>query len=365
MSTTALYDKHVQAGGRMGEYCGSETALAFGDPRTELAALLSGCGVYDLGWRACFRITGPDRVRWLNGMVSNNVRDLYPGQGNYNFVLNSQGRIQGDLYVYNRGEDLVAATERPQLAILLPLLRKYIIMDRVELTDISSELSAIGLQGPRAPEILANAGFAAPLPAALELTQSIWRGHEVWLTRMAGEHFAIYEIWAAPTLIPELWDALVAAGAAPVGMDAREMFRVAAGIPRYGIDIRDRDLPQETAQSQALNFSKGCYIGQEIVERIRSRGSVHRTFAGFVIDGPPPSPGSKVQVDGKDTGEITSALAVPAANAGGCVTLGLGYLRREAAKPGATVNINGMSAQVSDLPFACVRTTLSNTRVGN
>ena len=99
------------------------------------------------------------------------------------------------------------------------------------------------------------------------------------------------------------------------------------GIPRYGIDIRERDLPQETEQERALNFSKGCYVGQEIVERIRSRGQVRRKFTGFEVNGPLPSPGSKVLVDGKEVGEITSAASLPLS--GGERRVALGYIRRE------------------------------------
>jgi len=140
-----------------------------------------------------------------------------------------------------------------------------------------------------------------------------------------------------------------------------EMFRIAAGIPRYGIDIRERDLPQETGQMQALDFSKGCYIGQEIVERVRSRGNVHRTLVGFTVDGPVPAPGTKVQAAGKDAGEITSALATPTDH--GDRVLALGYIRREFAKPGTDADLGGVHATVARLPFSEVfRSELSNAQ---
>ncbi len=125
------------------------------------------------------------------------------------------------------------------------------------------------------------------------------------------------------------------------------------GVPRFGIDLRERDLPQETGQQHALNFAKGCYIGQEIVERIRSRGNVHRMFTGFEVRGnpavEPPAPGTKVRVNDKDVGEITSAARIPFPD--GERTLALGYVRREAAPPGATVQIGEQSATVQTLPF--------------
>lgn len=298
MSKTPLYEKIASSGARAGEYCGAETSLGFTDPRSEFAALVRGCGVYDLGWRAHFRISGRDRVRWLNSMVSNNIRELPPRRGNYNFVLTPQAHIQGDLYVFNLGDYFIAGTERSQFDKLLALLRRYIIMDKVELTGLDEELTAIGLQGPSAREVLDNAGFRGPLPQSMELAESAWRGETLMVTRM-DERFETYEIWLPPAAAFAVWDALIGSGATPVGTETIEMFRVSAGRPRYGLDIRERDLPQETGQLQALSFTKGCYIGQEIVERIRSRGSVHRLFTGLTVQLPLPQQGQKSKLRGK------------------------------------------------------------------
>ena len=344
---TSLHDK-LSAAAVMGPYCGAQTALSFGDPRAEFFALREGCGIYDLGWRARFRISGKDSTRWLNGMVTNNIRDLQPGHGTYNFVLNPQGRIQGDLYVYRLGDEYLAGTEREQAERLIPLLQRYIIMDKVELKPLDDEFTAIGVQGPEARKVMQQAGFAEDV-RPMQITKTSWNDVPTLLTRMADEKYLSYEIWCPPEYAGRIWDALVAAGAKPVGMQALEMFRVAAGIPRYGQDIHDRDLPQETEQHQALNFTKGCYIGQEIVERIRSRGAVHRTFTGFVVEGDAPQPGTKIHADGKEVGEITSALRVPSKD--GDKTLALGSLRREVAKPGSLVQVGGTSATVSSLPF--------------
>jgi aminomethyltransferase len=158
------------------------------------------------------------------------------------------------------------------------------------------------------------------------------------------------ELWLTSAQAPALWDALVKAGATPTGAEALEMARIAAGIPRYGLDIRERDLPQETGQMRALSFTKGCYIGQEIVERIRARGSLHRAFAGFrILEGPLPVPGTKAQAAGKDVGEITSAAMLPAQE--GEIAVALGYVRKEAGAPGATVEIGTCKARIETLPF--------------
>src|ERR1700683_2500599 len=127
----------------------SSSASNSGKTRDEFQALLSRCGLYDLSWRAKIALTGGDRVRWLNGMVSNNVRDLAPGHGVYAFLLNAQGRIQADLYVFQRGESLLVDTERVQLEKVLQLFDRYIIADDVEIADIGDRIAALGLTGPQ------------------------------------------------------------------------------------------------------------------------------------------------------------------------------------------------------------------------
>lgn len=350
MIRTPLYDTLASSGAHMGEYSGVETAVVFADPPSEFRALVSGCAIYDLGWRAKIELTGTDRVRWLNGMVTNNIKDLPRNRGNYSFVLNPQGRILGDLYAYNRGDSILIDTERSQVENLLKLFDHYIIMDDVEVQDRSDTIAAIGLQGKRSPEILKQAGLAIPHLEPMQIADLTWNSVEVSLTRMVSDDFLTFEIWAAPAAMPEIWKALVAAGAKPVGSDALEKFRVMIGFPKYGTDIRERDLPQETQQSHALNFSKGCYVGQEIVERIRSRGNVHRTFHGFVLNGETPERGAKLQADGKEVGELTSVNRIPAAREEHPVALG--YIRREALERGAKITYAGGEAQPAKVPFS-------------
>jgi folate-binding protein YgfZ len=319
-------------------HSGVTAASGFGDPRAEFHALLSGCGIYDLSGRAKIAVTGGDRVRWLNGMVSNNVRDLAPGHGVYAFMLNAQGRIQADLYVFQRGDSLLVDTDRGQREKVLQLFDRYIIADDVEIADISDQLTALGLAGPESRNVLKRAGIAVPDLAPLEscspkcdcacdcLQCTVLRT-DMRTDDPAGTS---YEIWLAPDKLKTTWDALVAAGATAVGTDALELRRISFGIPRYGVDIRERDLPQETGQARALNFTKGCYLGQEIVERIRSRGAVHRQFMSFAVEGTLPEPGTKILAEEKEVGEITSSAILPLP--GGDRPVALGYLRREAAE---------------------------------
>ncbi len=348
MGLTALQKNGAGLGAaEVGEYRGAETAARFADPQVEFAALRGGCGVYDLGFRAKISLTGGDRVRWLNGMVTNNIRDLGVGQGVYAFLLNPQGHILGDLYAYNRGESITVDTDCSQMEKILATFDHYIIMDDVEVTNLSEQLTALGISGPKSDEVLAKAGFAVSEMQTLQLQASSWQGTDCALVRDDGADLS-YEISLAPDGVRQLWDALLAAGATAVGSEELESHRIAMGIPRYGVDIRERDLPQETEQTRALNFNKGCYVGQEIVERIRSRGAVHRKFSGFAtVQGNGIAPGAKIVVGEREVGEITSV----ASTAGGERAMALGYIRREAAVPGKEVLIGATRAVVAELPF--------------
>jgi folate-binding protein YgfZ len=321
----------------------------FGKVTDEFAALKSTCGVYDLSQRAKIRLTGSDRVRWLNGMVTNNIRDLAPDHGVYAFLLNPQGHILGDMITYQRGDSLLVETDQAQLAKILATFDHYIIMDDVEVTNVSDSIATVGVTGPNCATVLDAAGIKVPQLEPLQVAESSWQ--QMSLSVVRGDHDSrlSYAIWIAPERAADLRASLEAAGAKVIGQDALELYRIALGIPRYGHDIRERDLPQETEQQRALNFNKGCYVGQEIVERIRSRGNVHRKFTGFAMEGAAPAPGTKIQANAKDVGEITSSAVIPTSDAGQAVALG--YLRRELAIPGKELEIAGTRALVSELPF--------------
>jgi len=317
--------------------------------RAEFGDLISGCGVYDLNSRGRIAVTGSDRVRWLNGMVTNNIRDLAPGQGVYAFLLNPQGRILGDMHAYNVGESLAVDADTAQLPKILETFDRYIIMDDVEVADISDRASAIGIAGPKTRSILNTAGLVLPPLQPLHLSASQWQEKEISIVRGDNPKIETYELWLSSENAKALLAALTGAGATQVSGNALEWLRIVSGIPRYGTDIREKDLPQETRQERALNFSKGCYIGQEIVERIRSRGTVHRQFTGFAIEGLLPEPGAELHVEGKKVGEITSVASLPLGT--GVRNIGLGYMRREVAVGSKPLDGERFQATPVSLPF--------------
>ena len=333
------------------QYRGAETVSSFSNSTEELAPLLNAVGVYDLGWRRLIRCSGEDRVRWLNGMVTNFVGNLDENAGCYAFVLNAQGRIQGDLDIYRRADSLWLETDAAQIDALTAFLDHYIIMDDVTL-ELQPSWTALGIAGPRAAASVAEAGL--PVPSRrddpLHLSETTWQGHSVVVIAAHSPLVPRYEIWIERESVLAMWNALVGAGGLPCGVDAIESLRVLEGTPAYSADITAKDLPQETNQMRALHFNKGCYLGQEIVERIHSRGNVHRTFAGFFLADGNPTPGTPLLSEGKPVGEITSVARVVLPGIGERI-VALGNIRREALERKSDLRAGETVARPSPLPF--------------
>jgi folate-binding protein YgfZ len=349
-------------------YHGAMTPQELDAPEAEIEALSRGAAVHDLGWMRRVEVRGGDRFRWLSGMVTNTVNDLFPNTGAWNLVLNAQGHIQGDLTVWREGEELSPQRRKPagdrpkaapdgpnrdlgtpfagesglelemaadQMEKLLAHLNKFIIMDDVELVPQGEEQAreagsetAIGLTGPLADEVLERVGLPV-ISSAMSGLSVEWNGWDLRILRVYGVLGKRYEFWLPSAGLTKLWSCLRTGGAMPVGCAALEKFRIAEGIPAYGVDMIERDLPQETSQMRALHFAKGCYLGQEIVERIRSRGNVHRHLRPLELEGPVPAAGTELTLDdGTEAGEITSAAELPLP--GGRRTFALGKIRSEA-----------------------------------
>ncbi len=319
----------------------------------DLQTILTGAAFAPITDRAFLRITGPDAARWLNGMVTNNVQALAPGEGNENFLLNAQGRIGGTATIYREPDGSAPAyvlqTDRTQIDAIQQLLDRFIIMDDVELTRMDFYGDELLLLGPKAAEVLRQIDdplLGKTLSDLGPLRLGYYRLTAEQVTTPAPGLVPRFFVTAEPAL-EMLANMAREAGALPVSPEALEALRVLEARPRYGVDIRNtdtaKDLPQETNQPQALHFAKGCYVGQEIVERIRSRGQVHRLFTPFRLEGAPPaSLPAPLEANGKPAGELTSAA--PVLTTEGPVWLALGYARREALDTHAALTYPGGTA---------------------
>ena len=310
--------------------------------------------------RAFLRVTGSDATRWLNGMVTNSVAALKPGEGNYNFLLNAQGRIQGDCLLFREPSPAepptyLLVTEGAQLEAIQAHLDCFIIMDDVELTPAYAEEAGLLLLGPEAAAHLPALHLPVlhlPVPDPLQLVLADTPHGAVLLFTPPATSVPRFELRAPAATLQVLAAELVAASVPEVTSGTLEQLRIYEGTPRFGTDIRNsetaRELPQETNQTHALHFSKGCYLGQEIVERIHSRGQVHRIFTAFELEGSLPTLPATLQANGKSIGELTSAT--PVELDGTTPLLALGYCRREALESRTTLTYPGGTALPRTLP---------------
>jgi aminomethyltransferase len=266
-------------------------------------ALRGGAAWLDLSARGRMTARGRDRVRLLHNITSNEIKKMTPGAGCYAFLLNPQGRIQADLNLLCFADHFLIDTEPDLREKVQQLIRRYIIADQVELEDVTTQTAAIGVEGPMAESLqLPDGCTKAPFS----------------LTGQPG-----IRIYCAAGEMARIVGQLEAAGARPATSDDARLVRIENGKPRYGEDIGETSLPQETQQMHAVSFTKGCYLGQEIVERIRTQGHVNKKLVRLEIDGSEPvEPGARLMVGGQEA-EITSSIYSPHF----AKVIALGYVR--------------------------------------
>jgi folate-binding protein YgfZ len=310
--------------------------LSANDPGYQ--ALRSAAAWLDLSARGKIIATGEDRARLLHAMTTNQVKELRPGDGCYAFFLNPQGRILADVNLFCRENDFLLDVEPETRESLYQHLDHYIIADDVTLEDATDRLATLALEGPQAVAMAASLGVTVP---EKPWAHSAWNNVTVANVSSTGEPAlrfffpvdekqALIEKFALPEASPQ----------------AARVVRLENFQPRFGEDILSITLSQETQQSHAVNFNKGCYIGQEIVERVRSRGLVHRLLAGVEIDSTdPPEPDTRLFQGDQDAGKISSAAFSPALGK----VVAMAYVRRELAEPGTVLTVNGHAAVVRAL----------------
>ena len=342
-------------------------------PQT-LQELFAAAAFAELPSRGLLRIAGPDATRWLNGMVTASAQSLADGSGAYTFLLNSQGRILGDGTLYREGDAFLLSTEASQAEGLQTHLERYIIMDDVELSLLPAA-AALLVAGPAAVERLIELDITAPTTAtgpdsgiasgiatgpATGIAQQDFVGSPLSLMTQHTQLLPRIEITGPAEAIAALAGTLRAAGVPAMTPQDLLALRLMEGTPLYGTDITERDLPQETAQDRALHFSKGCYLGQEIVERIHSRGQVHRLLQLFELSVPVPAEQLPIALTmpgdpAKSVGSLTSTVSFEFGSRQ--INLGLGIVRREASVNGSSLRYAGGEASPVTIPFDPTRST--------
>lgn len=303
--------------------------------------LREGAAWIDLSARGKIRVTGEDRARLLHAMSTNSVKDLSEGAGIYLFFLSDKGRILADAYLYDFGDDMLLDTEPETAVKLRDHLDGFIIADDVTLEDETEQWAVIGLEGPKSIEAGTGAGLAVPANK-----YSVVEWGSGFITRVSSTGAEGLRIFVPRAEKDKVVQHLEAAGVPNATAAEARIVRIENGVPRYGEEITERYLVQETQALHAVHSNKGCYLGQEIVERVRSRGQVHRLLTPIRIAGEAvPAAGVKLRADSADVGEISSAVYSPALKE----VAAMAYMRAEALqkKPAMHVAESGAAARVA------------------
>jgi tRNA-modifying protein YgfZ len=300
-------------------------------------ALRASAAWIDLSGRGKIRMTGDDRVRLLHAMATQHVHGIKPGGGAYTFFLNAQGRILADANIFGFEDHFLLDTEPETRQKLVEHLDRFIIADDVTLEDVTDSVATIAIEGPAAADVLARLG--APVPA-VPFGTAAW--NEKIIARVSstgGEGFFVF----LPTAVKDSFLSSLQGIPQATAEDAR-IVRLEHAHPRYGDEISERYLVQETAQLHAVHFSKGCYLGQEIVERVRSRAQIHRILRRLEIEGAtPPEPGTKIKSGDADAAEIASAAYSPGLGK----VVAIAYVRTPFAEPGTEIASESFQGRVS------------------
>ena len=361
MAALALHEFHQALNARFVELDGAERVSDYGNALAEHAALRASAGVIDLSFRSRLCLTGADRQRFLNGQVTNNVKDLKPGQGCYAALVTAKGKMVSDLNIFCLPDELLLDFEPGLSGTVVQRFEKYIIADDVQLVDAAPHYGLLSVQGPKSGEVVnqLELGFKLPdTPLHFTHTKDSMLG-EIYCMNQPRLATAGFDLFVPVAALGAVADKLVAAakkvGGCAGGWQALEMARIEAGLPRFGADMDETNLaPEAGLDERAISYSKGCYIGQEVIARIRTYGQVAKSLRGLLLpDELPelPKRGDKLFHDGKECGFITSALASPAFHR----TIALGYVRRECNEPGTELRLRfeekEFPAQIVPLPF--------------
>jgi folate-binding protein YgfZ len=361
MRALPLHDFHQRSNGQFMDLNGLEAVAQYGDVFREHAALRDIGGVIDLSLRGRLCLTGADRQRFLNGQVTNNVNDLKTGEGCYAALVTSKAKMVSDLNIYLLENEILLDFEPGFGEAISQRLEKHLIADDVQVLDVAPHYGLLSIQGPEAKEVVRRLELGVEPPSKGMSFVSTKDGAfgELYLMNQPRLGTTGFDLFVPLTAIEPAAEALLravkAVGGRLCGWQALEMARIEAGVPRFGVDMDETNLPPETGlEARAISYSKGCYTGQEVIARIRTYGQVAKALRGLRLADDLrelPKKGDKLYKGDKEVGYITSALASPTLKG----NLALGYVRREANQIGTELCLRTAPGEskvtIVELPF--------------
>lgn len=361
MNPLALHEFHHGLNAAFGEVNGMEVVLHYGDTVAEHAVLRQAVGVVDLGFRSRICLTGADRVRFLHGQVTNDVKRLGAGEGCYAALVTAKGKMESDLNIYCLQDELLLDFEPGLTEKISQRLEKFIVADDVQVVDVAPHYGLLSVQGPKAETVVRALEIFSELPSkpfqSVKITEATLG--EIYLVNQPRVGLAGLDLFVPLNSLVAVADKLIAAaksvGGRAIGWDALEVARIEAGIPRFGLDMDETNIPLEGGiEAGAVSYTKGCYIGQEVINRIHTIGHVNKELRGLRLEGglkSLPAKGDKLFHEGKEAGYITSAVKSPVIDA----LVALAYVRREHNQIGTELVLRradgAARGRIVELPF--------------
>lgn len=348
-----LTDLHQRNGAVFVEQDGWLVPEHFGDLAAEYESVRKSAGLFDLSHRALLQFTGADRVSFLQGMLSNDLRPLKMFDGQQATILTQQGKVIADVRVLCAMNSIYLDFWEPLKDKILAHLNRYLVADDVEISDPSDQWKMLSLQGASAQNMLGEVFAHAELPSELNRHGMVqFDDAPVCVVRADHTGHNGFDLIVQDAQLLGLANQLTKLGASWVGESAQNILRVEAGMPRYGVDFSEENLLLEVGLENAYSYTKGCYLGQEVVERIRSRGHVNRKLCGLLIDGAMPANADhRIFADDHEVGKITSSVISLALDR----PIAMGYVHKDFCTPGTRLTlrhgVQSIAATVSQLPF--------------
>lgn len=322
---------------------GGEVAAHFGAVEAEYEALVEGVGIVARNWPDHLRVRGEDRIAYLNGKVTCEIEGVRPGQGVYGFILDAKGHIQADAVIRVFRDEVWLELPSGRGPRILEHLERFIVIDRVEIEPLVDRMP-LTLVGPRVPALRTSLSEVAALPdRPWQIGRSaLVSGSEIPVSADGRWGGPAVTFWPSVSEVPDLVRALLSAGrqfdARLVGFRAVDRIRIEAGIPWFGRDFNEANLPQETGEDKAVSYDKGCYLGQEVVARLHYRGQVSKILCGLEIEaGEAPEAGAALALEDRRAGTLTSVTVSPRLGS----LVGLAMLQRRAAETGTRLDVEG------------------------
>ena len=364
MNPLMLHEFHHGLRARFSELNGAEITADYGDWPAEHAALRANAGVIDLSFRSRICLVGVDRARFLHGQVTNDVKKLGAGEGCYAAITTNKGKMESDLNIFALADELLLDFEPGLAEKISQRLEKFIVADDVQIVDAAPHYGLLSVQGPKAAEAVRALNLFPEIPAqqfdSLKISDATLG--EIYLANNPRLGSSGFDLFVPNNSLGAVADKLIAAakqiGGCAIGWTAFETARIEAGIPRFGADMDETNIPLECGiEGRAVSYNKGCYIGQEVINRIHSVGHVTRELRGLRLANPAgaglplPQKHDKLFHAGKEVGYVTSAVKSPSLNA----NIALGYVRREANQIGNELTLRTTAgespAKIVELPF--------------